>query len=553
MRLITGFWICVLFSVFSVNAQLPVFHTSGRFLLDPCGDTVIIRGVELPVRHLEYIPEVAKTGANFIRILVSISPAGNTIMRDLDSMLALTRRSGMAADVSVYNGTMDGSSYVQADVMAVLKKYEDIITLHALGEGRQDSPAAWAADAKTVITRIRNAGYRCPLYILSTSSGRDPFTVFEKGQEVVNHDPLHNILCGVQLYWGYTAAGLPGWYIRTWEMTDGEAIDSFARCSFPIVAGINNYDGYAGSDYWLDYETQLSKTQANRISWFWWDWKNEWDGDGKYHLSTTGKYGDWGVVAAGAPDLDKFTVSGSGVPTIMYEAESFSSIPYVGWGKHSHSSVSGGQFLCCSGKIIPDWAEWNQVDGGASGGQRTLTITYCNGDNYDNRPLKVILNGDTVGTFTCGYSGPGANDSNFWRVWKDESMTVTLQSGMNTLRLVSTATMGYFNPNYGERTVVSHPASIKNTSVRTPYMISHSCTGTSNINPVSSAIKYESNLFPNGSFELVVTDMAGRILVRSKMIDRNNAAVLLHTLSKGVFLVQWSNADRGASASVIFR
>jgi hypothetical protein len=537
----------IIFIITTAWAQLPVFHTSGRFLLDPCGDTVIIRGVELPVNQIEYIPEVAKSGANFVRILISIPPASYpTPASDLETMLKLVKGSGMAADVSLNNNAADGSAFVVPEYMAVLKRYEDIITLHAQGEGKQSTAAQWVTDAESAITKIRTAGYRCPLYILSTTSGRDPYTVLKYGKQLIDYDPLHNILCGVQLYWGYTWNGAAGWYIGDYQLTDKQAIDTFAVQKFPIVAGINNHDPYG--DPWLDYETQLSETEAHKISWFWWDWYNPFDQSGKYHLSTTGKYGDWGICAAGAPDLDKFTVSVNGTSAVTYEAENYSSIAGTGWGKISYSSVSGGQFLCCSGKSIPDWAEWNKIDGGASGGKSTLTITYNNGDEHFNQPLKVVLNGDTAGTLTCGYSGPGASDKNFWRVWKDDSITITLKPGMNTLRLVSVAKTGFFKPEYGEQVCVSHPASILHTSKKTSYMIQHSCKGGPSYSHMSITNKNQKDIRVfssssglnlkmqgfNKNALISVFDIRGAIVYKNVNSENN---IRVSNLRKGMYVI----------------
>jgi len=432
-----------------------------------------------------------------------------------------------------------------------LKRYEDIITLHAQGEGTQSTAAQWVADAESAITKIRTAGYRCPLYILSTTYGRDPNTVLKYGKQLIDYDPLHNILCGVQLYWGYTWNGSPGWYFGQYHMTDKQAIDTFADQKFPIVAGINNHD--PAGDPWLDYETQLSETESHKISWFWWDWYNPYDGS-KYHLSTTGKYGDWGICLAGAPDLDKYTVSVNGAAATTYEAENYSSIANNGWGKISHSSVSGGQFLCCSGQMIPDWAEWNKVDGGAIGGKSTLTITYCNGDEHFNQPLKVVLNGDTAGTFTCGYSGPGANDNNFWRVWKDESITATLKPGMNTLRLVSVAKTGYFKPEYGERVCISHPASILHTSRRTPYMIQHSCKGDPSYSHVSIINKDQKYITVTSSSSglslkmqglnknavVSIFDIRGAVVYKK---TNSESKITIPDLRKGMYIINVKQSD----------
>jgi len=277
------------------SQQPPVFHTSGRFLLDPCGDTVVMRAPEVCVNHMQYLPEIAKTGANFVRLLMDIP---GTSPANLDAMLALVKSSGMGVDVALGNGTHDGSAFADPNYVPVLKKYEDIITLHAQGEGQQSTAAQWLSDAKGAIDKIRGAGLRCPLFILSTSSGRDPFTVLHNGQQLADYDPQHNILCGVQLYWGYTANHVQGWWMSNYGMTDKAAIDSFAAKNFPIVAGIDNWDGYSGNEYYIDYETQMSECQAKKISWFWWDWANPYSGDVN-HLTTDGTYGHWASMSGG--------------------------------------------------------------------------------------------------------------------------------------------------------------------------------------------------------------------------------------------------------------
>lgn len=460
-----------LLACISIAAPLPVFQVKGRFLTDGCGDTVLIRGVEMPVNHMQYIPEYAKTKGNFVRILISGPNARwTTSSEDLASMLALVRNAGMGADISI-NDTIykNGAQFTLPGYKEVLLANEDIITLHAQGEGTQATTAQWIADAQTAIDTIRGAGFRCPLYILSTTSGRDPFPVLNYGQQIEDYDPLHNILMGVQLYYGYTDNGAPGWYIRDYGATDGEFIAQFAQKDFPIIAGINNHDPYG--DPWLDYETQLEQTAIHKIGWYWWDWNNPFDGVGKYHVTLTGNYGNWGEVLLGGPDMDYFTLTAPNGSSTRVEAESFSSRLGDSWGRFNHQSVSGGAFVCCGGKRPNDFLEY-QVTVGATG-DYDLEAVYANGGTK-NKTVRVIVNGDSVETYQFPFA-PGANDANFWRAWAPETITIPLTAGVNTLRFEPFGHGGVFEPDYGMRMVFTSPGSLENTSKKSSYMLNQTC------------------------------------------------------------------------------
>lgn len=513
-------------------AALPVHRTSGRFLLDPCGDTVVIRGVEMPVHQLEYLPEYAKTKGNFVRILVDGKNARwTTPLKDLDSMLALARRLHLAVDLSIHDTVhVNGAQFVQPDVLPMLKRYEDILTLHAQGEGRQTDSVSWIADGKAAIDTIRKAGLRCPLFILSNFSGRNPRMVADHGQKLVDHDPERNILLGVQIYWGYTASKQPGWFLRDYG-SDSAWIAKFAQMPFPVIAGINNLDPYG--DPWMDYETQMAETLKHRIGWFWWDWNNPFAAGEQYHLAEDGKYGNWGEVRAGGPDLDFLVAKASSGAETKIEAENFSARLGRGYGRYDHPSTSGGAFLCC-GNAAGDFVEYS-LDGGSVGGDFTITARYANGESGDKK-VRVRVGGDSVASFRFPFH-PGASDANFWRAWTTDSVRVRLAPGDNTLRLEPFGAAGPFPADFGVRAVLTHPGSLEKSSKRTWYMQNGSCREATS---ASRRGRVTTNV-PDGVYRLRISDLEGRVVL-DREVDSPRAEVLhARSLPAGIWVVRRTN------------
>jgi hypothetical protein len=108
--------------------------------------------------------------------------------------------------------------------------------------------------------------------VLATQFGRDLTTALEHGQEVVDSDPLHNVIIGWQAYWGKS-----GWYQGAHKMTLEQGVARCASMGFPMQVGI---DLYADGDDEMDYPAVMAAAQQHGISWLWWNFWNPWDGMG---------------------------------------------------------------------------------------------------------------------------------------------------------------------------------------------------------------------------------------------------------------------------------
>lgn len=436
--------------------QTPVFHTSGRTLRDPCGKEVLIRGVEAPIIEADTPAQIGASGSNFVRILINAPPGKYPTDPDtLAHWIADFAARGVAVDVMIDSPTGD-LPYLRPEYKRVLLRYQDVITIHAVGESKQETDAEWLASAKQTIRALRDGGFRVPLYVLSREAGRAPRPILEHGQELVDFDPLHNILLGVQLYWGGERGEHPTLLETKYGMTAEQAIARFATLPFPVIVGINNHDPYTGASEWIDYERQLSATQKHRVGWFWWDWYNPFDEVGNYHLSRTGRVGDPGIAAAGAPNvkalhvrrgdaLSTYTAADARASGFRYDAGESVLGKSTGWG---------------------DAAEWRDVKTERSA-QAMLTLDFSNGSQHE-RPLTVYVNGSRVATFAGARTGS-------WSSWQSETVSVSLPAGPSTIQLVAEGTTGPYDTEFGKRTLLTDPASIAKTSVKSAYVQTRSC------------------------------------------------------------------------------
>jgi mannan endo-1,4-beta-mannosidase len=260
-------------------------HTNGNALYDTCGNKVIVRGVEqifglgIAVNDswLTLIDEIAKTGANAIRVLPNMD---QLTLADLDSILARITAAGMVFNITVSTtGTAYRAWYARSDVKALLLKYEPWLMIDAFNEPNYDDPARWLADAKPAIAELRAAGYRVPFNVISNQYGRDLPTALTYGQELVDSDPLRNTIIGWQAYWGSS-----GWYQGAYGMTLEQGVQRAGQAVFPMQMGV---DYYSDPGEIMDYESTMQVAQRYGVGWLWWDWYNPFGSTNS--LSTNGR------------------------------------------------------------------------------------------------------------------------------------------------------------------------------------------------------------------------------------------------------------------------
>jgi mannan endo-1,4-beta-mannosidase len=190
----------------------------------------------------------------------------------------------MLVDVAI-DGGRDTSVWLRPEVRALMLKYERWIVVHAMGESYEGTDAAWATRAKSVVSQVRAAGYRMPLYVMSREGGRNLPAILAKGAELVAADPLHNVVFGWQAYWGSN-----GGYQNAYGMTLDQAFARVAAAAFPIQVGLIWHSDHQipGDQQTIPYASLITLAQSLDESWLYWDYRM-----GRDNLTQSGVYGQW--------------------------------------------------------------------------------------------------------------------------------------------------------------------------------------------------------------------------------------------------------------------
>ncbi|MBA3705858.1 MAG: T9SS type A sorting domain-containing protein [Bacteroidetes bacterium] len=282
------------------NTSQAQMKTQGRFLYNHCGEKVIIRGVE----HMLYwtdtegtrIAEISKSGANSVRLMLSVDDITGP---KLKALLQKCINEKMYVSVAIWKPWLNRDFWARTEIKAVLLEYENYITIHGLGEAEySNDDVRWQNEAKEVINKIRAAGYKAPIDILTSTFGRDPNPIFKYGQSLVDYDPLHNIILGVQMYWGK-------WYEGEFGMTIAAGCQKFATLNFPVQVGAatDDCDNNCGLTAW-------DEAYKNQLGAMWWAWtgdarNNNMSNDGTAtNLTGQGQY----LVNTGPYSLSKTSV-----------------------------------------------------------------------------------------------------------------------------------------------------------------------------------------------------------------------------------------------------
>jgi mannan endo-1,4-beta-mannosidase len=284
------------------SAREPASYTvQGSSLYDPCGERVVVRGIEQYFANPKIFPdgrvvaEAAKTGANAFRLVPYLgypdegAPADWSAMEpsQVDQLIRTALDDHMLADVALAGGKVD-DAYLDPRYESIVKKYQDRIVIHARGEGYEQTGAEWEANAKATIAKLRGAGYRAPLYILANNGGRNLTTILDHGPAVLASDPLHQIIFGWQAYWSGDLDNTADFYQRLTGMSLRQAFQAVHDAPFMIQVGLSGDQGDLLPAR-VDWKAQLQEVERLGLNWMWWDW-----GLSNGQLTTNGNdYGSW--------------------------------------------------------------------------------------------------------------------------------------------------------------------------------------------------------------------------------------------------------------------
>lgn len=272
----------------------PGFYVDGRFLHDPCGNKVTLRGInKMNVwtdRTGDSFAEIARTGANCVRIVwLTIDDETNqpTKAADLDNLITKCVVQQMIPMVEVHDATGNWSKlgemvdyWKRPDILAVIKKHERYVLVNIANECGNDQVKndEFITGYSQAVQQLRQAGIHTPLVIDGTDFGKNLDQLVQVGPAVIQADPDRNLLFSVHTYWPVIFGATPE-FIR-------QQFQSAVDAELPFIVGeFAAYGAYAGENPQtdkpesicgpkgrVDYQTIVSEAQRLDIGWLVWEW-----------------------------------------------------------------------------------------------------------------------------------------------------------------------------------------------------------------------------------------------------------------------------------------
>ncbi len=255
-------------------------QVQGRFLTTPCGDTVVLRGVnKLCVFDannfgIPIFPEIKKTGANVLRIVWSYSEPGGTVA-NLDKVIQACIDNAMIPMVEMHDATGDWSKlnavaeyWLTPEMIALVKKHEKYLLLNIANEAGDFNVKddQFQTDYSTIINNFRNAGIAVPLIIDADGYGQNIDVIINSASKLISTDAMHNLIFSLHAYWDPK-------YFENPDQLFTNSVKTVVTNEIPFIIG--EYTGcYTDDPNSTDnlWKTILSTCQANRIGWLAWEW-----------------------------------------------------------------------------------------------------------------------------------------------------------------------------------------------------------------------------------------------------------------------------------------
>lgn len=268
-------------------------------ILDGCGEELVMRGVNHPTIYTDRegaaFPEIAKTGANTVR-LFWFGQHGVAVS-ELEKPVSTAVKHGLLPIIEMHDSTCKWdvdpiiAEWIKPEMVAFIKKHEKHILVNIANEASYPNADEFVSKYKTAITKMRGAGIHVPLVIDGGRCGRDYDTLFNRGKELLDFDPDHNLIFSAHLYDSLAASAYTSMFAKARSL------------QLPFIVGefANKEPPGCGKD--IDYKSLVNEANKAGIGWLAWSWGDNdpnkvWNGDcALFDMTSTFAFDslkDWG-------------------------------------------------------------------------------------------------------------------------------------------------------------------------------------------------------------------------------------------------------------------
>ncbi len=247
-------------------------HVKGNKIFAPDGEEIILRGINKMFVWLdkegEAIPEIAKTGANCVRIVWTMKDGD---YQGLEKLIEKCAEYQMIPIVELHDGTCKWNEEIFKQITAwwtapemvkIAKKHRKYLMINyanELGDWRttvDDYNKKYIAAVKA----LRKAGIHTPIVIDAGKCGQDINSYYTGGETILNADPDKNIIISVHMWWTDND-----------ENRIKDAINSVSYTNAPLIVG--EFAAYGmGCVQTIRYKTIMEECAKNKIGWLAWSW-----------------------------------------------------------------------------------------------------------------------------------------------------------------------------------------------------------------------------------------------------------------------------------------
>jgi mannan endo-1,4-beta-mannosidase len=240
-------------------------------LFDRCGEKVILRGINHPTLYVdrqgEALPEIAKTGANSVRLFwfatrgIGIGEAEPVITKSIEQH--------MIPILEMHDSTCEWSLdpiaeyWTSSEAVALIKKFEKNLIINIANEASAPSQSAFKAKYSAIIESMRDAGIHVPLMIDGANCGRDYEMLLSQGPALLAADPDHNLIFSGHLYDPMSASEIGG------------VFDDFAAAKLAFIVGEFANKSPPGCGAALQYAGLIEQAEKHGVGWLAWSWGDD--------------------------------------------------------------------------------------------------------------------------------------------------------------------------------------------------------------------------------------------------------------------------------------
>jgi len=299
-NLIVLLLVIICLPVFSQVNKPDYIKSTGFFVYDgriynPDGSEFIMRGVNQnhfwgnETFNLNSINGIANAHANVVRVVMSNQDWVNQSRDNAKKRMLVEKYIdiGVAPMVELHDGTCEKSpsfieemtdSWTHPDNVEWLNEYEEYVILNIANEwGPADNDADWQIwrdTYKAAITQIREAGINNMIVIDSPGCGQKPRAMQVYGQELIDHDPQHNVVLSIHFYGHWRTQDRDN---ETGEPNDNDSpwlveteLQTMLDLKLPVICGEFSWKEADSCPY--DTETIIQFCEEKGIGWVAWSW-----------------------------------------------------------------------------------------------------------------------------------------------------------------------------------------------------------------------------------------------------------------------------------------